>query len=250
MPIGDPQDLRVRALTEELIHRLRGFIAGRETPATLQQWAQATWGKGQEGPVAANRLATEALHDLWNADSRFPPGDLTSPPIFRPVDAAATLRRLTRGSLDGPVCEVAALKAPLHQFAARLDLETERHVLDGLGWFEFLQFASPGTGRAFDLQRPLERRDTDNLPTLVRASATGDAQEILQDLFETLVIDHDDVAALADDFAALELPKRTLWRQDDNGNRAQVASFTGVRKAEAALTHYAALMHKQLYWLE
>ncbi|MFZ6184673.1 hypothetical protein [Nannocystis pusilla] len=250
MAVGDSQDLRVRALTEELIRRLRDFIAGRETPATLQQWAQKVWGPTQEGPATANRLATEALHDLWSADSRFPAGDLGSPPIFRPVDAAETLRQLQRGTLVGPVCEVAGLKAPLRHFATRLDLETERHVLDGLGWFEFLRFASPGTGRAFDLQRPLERRDSDNLPTLVRASIADDPQETLRDLFETLVIDHDDVAALADNFADLKPLRRTLWRQDDNGNRAVVAPFTGVRKAEAALQQYSALMHKQLYWLE
>ncbi|MFY0531613.1 hypothetical protein [Nannocystis pusilla] len=84
MAVGDSQDLRVRALTEELIRRLRDFIAGRETPATLQQWAQKVWGPTQEGPATANRLATEALHDLWNADSRFPAGDLGSPPSFAP----------------------------------------------------------------------------------------------------------------------------------------------------------------------
>ncbi|WAS99226.1 hypothetical protein [Nannocystis punicea] len=250
MPVGDPDDLRIRALTEELIRRLRGFLDGRETHAALQQWAQSAWGGTEEGPVAANRLATEALHDLWNADSRVPPRDLDSPHIFRPVDAAESLRRLRRGTLVGTFREVAGLKDPLREFAARLDLETERHVLDGLGWFEFLQFASPGTGRVFLLQRPLEGPAAVHFPTLVRAPAADEPQETVRDLFETLVIDDNDVAAFADEFDGLAMHRRALWRQDDNGNRAVVATFTGVRKAEAALQRYAASMHKQLYWLE
>ncbi|MDC0723215.1 hypothetical protein [Nannocystis bainbridge] len=250
MPVGDPDDLRIRTLTASLVQRLRGFIDGSETHAGLQAWAQAAWGSTFEGPAVANRLATNALHDLCNADSRVPPRDLASPHIFRPLDAAESLRQLQRGTITGPFREVAGLKDPLRKFAARLDLETERHVLDGLGWFEFLQFASPGTGRVFILQRPLDHPDFDNFPTLVRASATDDAFETLRDLFETLGIDLTDVAALADEFAALDLPTRTLWRQDDNGNRAVVATFTGARKADAALQHYTALMHKQMYWLE
>jgi len=71
-------------------------------------------------------------------------------------------------------------------------------------------------------------------------------------LFETLAIDLGDLDGFAADFVIDHdaLPCLTLWRQDDNGVRAEVADFTGRRKAEAALRRFESHHHKQLYWLE
>jgi hypothetical protein len=42
----------------------------------------------------------------------------------------------------------------------------------------------------------------------------------------------------------------TLWRQDDNGNVAEVATFTSLADAEAAKEEYERRGHKQLYWVK
>ena len=41
-----------------------------------------------------------------------------------------------------------------------------------------------------------------------------------------------------------------LWRMDDNGNRALVASFADLPEAERVLREYEARGHKQTDWIE
>jgi hypothetical protein len=60
---------------------------------------------------------------------------------------------------------------------------------------------------------------------------------VLLDLFETLGIDLDDVD-LYDAFAGHALRELRLWRQTADGARTVVATFTGLRKAQAALRRY------------
>jgi hypothetical protein len=250
---GDLHDLAVRDLTEELVRRLQAFIAGRETHEALQAWGRAVWGESQEGPVGANRVATATLIDVWNAGSRLRPGDEGCPHVLRAVDAGEYVRMLQRGAVKAPVREVGELKRSLPSFVAQLGRETERCVLDGLGWYEFLQVASPGTGRVFVLGRPLEREYAHTeVAADVAGEETFDPQDILRDLFETLVVDLEDVLRLDEGFeaASRSLPGQTLWRQDDNGHRVEVARFTGSRKAVAALERLESSRHKQMYWLE
>lgn len=252
MAAGDPPDLAARALTEQLIVRLQAFLDGRETHESLRTWAGAAWRDHQQGLARTNRTARLILSNVACAADRHPPGDESQPYILRAVDVVEYLRKLQRGDMTGPVREVAMLSMPLPIFAERLGLDTDRYILDQLGWFEYLQFASPGSGRVFVLSRPLEFFDQGR--SLVEFVPLGpfDPQDVLRDLFETFIVDHEDLVWLADDFDNIceSLPRQTLWRQDDNGNRFAVATFTGARKAEAALQHFAALKHKQFYWLE
>ncbi len=148
------------------------------------------------------------------------------------------------------VATVACLSwGPPIDIASRLGRETERYVLDGIGWCEYLQIASPGSGRVFVLERPLEAAARGSW---VYVDRTADALVAVRDLFEALAIDLADLEGFASDFVVdtAALPRWTLWRQDDNGIRAEIADFTGRRKAEAALRHYESLHHKQVYWLE
>lgn len=41
-----------------------------------------------------------------------------------------------------------------------------------------------------------------------------------------------------------------LWRQDDNGNRVMIRAFDDRAAAEAALSRFESLRHKQTYWLD
>ena len=76
----------------------------------------------------------------------------------------------------------------------------------------------------FVLERSLEAAARGSTVYVDRTAGTLDA---VRDLFETL----------ASDFVVETtiLPRWTLWRQDDNGIRAEVADFTGRRKAEPHL---------------
>lgn len=40
-----------------------------------------------------------------------------------------------------------------------------------------------------------------------------------------------------------------LWRQDDNGNRFRVGSFTERAAAEERLAELTRVLHKQVYWI-
>jgi len=250
VPPGDQEYFAARKLTGELVARLEAFLAGRETNPSLEAWARAVWGEAPEGPLRTNRVATSVLMNVRHAAARSFPGDASRPFLLRPADASEYLRMLRRGMLAAPARTVCGLSAPLQRFAAQLGLETERHVTDGLGWFEHLQFASPSSGRAFALSRPLDHPELhERLSTEVVVEPGGGPADVLRDLVETLGIDLADVFWFAEEFEGAALPKWALWRQDDNGHRAAIATFTGLRKGEAALRHYESLPHKQLYWL-
>ncbi|MBK7829741.1 hypothetical protein [Nannocystis sp.] len=124
-----------------------------------------------------------------------------------------------------PRATSAACVATPTDIASRLGRETERYVLDGIGWCEYLQIASPGSGRVFVLERPLEAAARGSW---VYVDRTADALDAVRDLFETLAIDLADLEGFASDFVVdtVALPRWTLWRQDDNGIRAEVADFT------------------------
>jgi hypothetical protein len=248
---GDRQYFETRRLTIEMMARLEDFIAGRETNEGLEAWATSVWGKTQEGPVHANRWSSSVLINLHNASARHHPRDATSPFILRAADAAAYLQRLRRGEFGGPGVLLGGIATSLEPFAEQFGLGTERHVVDGLGWFEQLQFASFGSGRTFALNRPLQHLEMhDSVATDIVVAPGGSPGEVLRDLVEALAIDRSDFVWLADAFKDVVLPEHTLWRQDDNGNRVEIQKFTGRRKAEAELGRFEALPHKQMYWLE
>ena len=247
MAVGEPQSWTTLARTETLISHLQAFLAGSETPESLQAWARALWTE-QASPVNGHAWATAILMNLWNATTREPRGAESRPYILRRVDVAAYLDGLQRGDRV-PTRDLGGLRATPTDIASRLGRETERYVLDGIGWCEYLQIASPGSGRVFVLERPLEAAARGSW---VYVDRTADTLDSVRDLFEILAIDLADLEGFASDFVVDTgaLPGWTLWRQDDNGIRAEVADFTGRRKAEAALRHYESLHHKQVYWLE
>jgi len=41
-----------------------------------------------------------------------------------------------------------------------------------------------------------------------------------------------------------------LWRQDDNGHKFQIESFTDRARAESAKGEFESRHHKQIYWVE
>jgi hypothetical protein len=198
-----------------------------------------------ESPLSSNRIATNVLLDLAGAGSETDSGQ----PIFRLADAEGCLRELLQGSDDDFSLWLAAPSAPFEHFVQKLKLPTERHVIEGLGWQEYVRFCSPATGRTFCIRRSLEPGLPDARPVF-DCDADDTPVSRLIDLVETLAIDASDLAWIHEDINVAALPTWALWRQDDNGNKAHVETFTGYRKARAALGRFEALGHKQMYWLE
>ena len=220
----------------ELIRRLRAFVDGHETHDSLQSWARSLWGDTEDGPMEMNSVGTSILENAWNAAVKLPSRGEADSYILRTADAIEYIRLLQRGIVKAPLTEVAGLLIPLRHIGERLGLETERHIISGLGWFEFLQIASLGTGRTFVLSRSLGRDDSKQPMTEAAVSEKkNDAQGILEDLFETLEIDFDDVGWLAQEFRQVSLPRWILQYQEGDNSLVPIATFSGFRKAEATL---------------
>jgi hypothetical protein len=237
--------------TGELLQRLQGFVRGTETHASLVRWASSGWRieHAQGGPLGLNRTATRLLANLANGGAL---GRLDQAPILRVDDAAHYIELLRRGESHKLTRLIGCSRILLQDLQQRLHLPTERQVVPGIGWCEYLRFASPATGRTFVLEESLQRPsgDGDNAYGNFSSDDQSDARDCLIDLFETLAIDLDDLAWRAPEFEKLTLPTWTLWRQDDSGIKTAMTIFNSCRKAQAALAHFEALPHKQTYWLE
>jgi hypothetical protein len=236
--------------TLELIARLEGFVRGEVTGKTLQAWALDQWQRVPHGqsPLMPNRIASDVMDDLTGAGNETDTGE----PIFRTVDAERCLRELKQGRPRDLGRYVAAPHAPFEHFVRQLKVPTERHIIPGIGWHEFLRFASPATGCVFCVRVSLQDWTIEPEPKVPLFCVQTDASPLtcLLDLLETLSIDRSDLSWVAEEIATSEVPTWTLWRQDDNGNEALVQSFTGYRKARAELARFEALGHKQTYWLD
>jgi len=237
--------------TSELLGKLEGFLRAEETHASLERWAQSALPAGSThgAPIGLNRAATRVLTSLCSATTLHA---IDQTPIFRAEDARDYMALLRRGEGRKLTRLVGSLTASLPRIQQQLRFPTEREVAPGVGWLEYLRFASPATGRTFLLEQRLQRFGGE--PEVVQGRLSteddGDAHECLFDLLETLAIDLTDLGWRAPEFELVKLPEWVLWRQDDNGVKTAVGTFSGCRKAQAALAGFESLHHKQTYWLE
>lgn len=249
MTVNDPQYWTTLTNTEALISRLQAFLDNRETRESLQFWAQTLMAEDSSA-TRGNAWATDVLINLWNASAREPPSDESCSYILRRIDVHAYLCRLQRGEQVAPTRDLGYLSASPADVAARLGRETERHILDGIGWCEYLQLASPGSGRVFILECSLDKKEAKG--SWVYADRAVDTLDATRDFFETLAIDLADIKDFAQGFVfdVSSLPCLTLCCQDGTGVRTEVSSFTGRRKADATLRRYEAQFRDKMYWIE
>jgi hypothetical protein len=226
---------------ERMVALLRAFVAGRASRAEVAAFTRAIWPdtSKQGGPFPGNGSAATVFDSIWNAEERS--GDSY---VLREEDFRDYLRLLTEGEPFARAPRVAQVRATAERIARALERTTSRFWVDGLGWHESVRFSSPYTGRAFDAVGPLWP-PADNAVVDVRAT-TEATPELIVDLLDTLAIDLDDLF----DPPNLDLGSWSLWRQDDNGVRAVVATFSARVKAQRALAKFEALPHRQMYWLE
>jgi hypothetical protein len=230
---------RVRALT----NHLRALLDGRMTRAEVQAWTRELWppGSGQGGPFTS-ATAASVFDSLWIfVDPR------TGREMVRDIELRAYLRWLGEGeSFLADNEPLVVLAGDIDGLAARTGTEAVRWWCDGLGWHASLRFSAPARGRPFVVHAALERPTTLD----VRKLRSDDWHDALVDLFETLAIDDADTLFIDPHVDLAQLPAWSLWRQDDNGNRFEMARFRSYAKACAHERMFTARGHKQNYWVE
>lgn len=231
---SESADLEQSERVQSVVAALRGFLKSETDRVALSRFARELWPEamGQSMPFRRHGAANTVWISILNATS----------PELRVSDVECYLRWLTRGAASFPA-RVCGVRANAARLAEQLNLQTERYIVDGLGWIESVEFSSSCTGRAFHAWSSMMHGVLDNV--FVQASESLEEPRAVLDLCNTLGID------AADCF--LESPEPTrwrIWRQDDNGHRAVVGSFTALRKARITLANLEASTHKQMYWIE
>lgn len=229
------QELAVAARVAELVTLAERLLAGEVSRAEAMAWAAAHDRPHASSLFGANRAARDLHRCLYALASS----------VVRDCDVRHLLAVAHLGEVSF-ACELGSAPVSIAKLPALAGRPSFRFDGDGLGWFEAVRFASPATGRAFlaasQLQPPFGERTVFATTALI----TADRAEVVADLLDTLALDLDDVVLAV----AVELPRWQLWRLDDNGQRAIVATFSGLAKARAALAAFEARGHKQTYWLD
>jgi hypothetical protein len=150
----------------------------------------------------------------------------------------------------------ATFEAIASQIEARFGAPTERDLdSNGVGLFDYhrLPFAC-GLEIAlwrFHLSRELRPIDAAREPSIFEIHANR--PELEHALFH-LGVAGEAIERWTDrDGTPLSAPVRLSWRvmrQDDNGNRSEVARVTSRCEAESLMRQYEAHGHKQTYWVE
>jgi hypothetical protein len=240
-----------------MVELLRAFVAGQATRAEVRAWAWSVYVYGVT-TFPGHSEAEVVLGCLLNFDDRREGTQarrdgLADPYVVRVQDAEGYLRWLTGGNVHLPRYSLIDFVGPsLEVLASRLHVPTVRHLVHGIGWDQLLEFSSPLTGRAFVANGGGSR--VDGLPCDREGSImvyTTKLDPRPADLLDTLAIDLDDLTHFSGTPGPTEeLGRWQLWRQDDNGQKVCIQTFSGLAKARAHLRRFEALHHKQIYWLE
>jgi hypothetical protein len=236
-------------LVREICAKMRAYLAGNLGGTALGQWATDVWPHQGPSTIRGHGAATSVLESLINLDDEGRE--------VRRSDVETYLRWLTEGlPVQLPDEPLTVLRKTPDEIAQQLSLRTVRWWLNGLGWVSEVRFVAPGTGRPFCAgwlenapPEPGEAR------SCITTDHPQDAQALL-DLFDTLALDLSDVPTMRgkpgwnEAISAEGLPRWRLMRQDDNGRRFEIETFSAPRKARERLRSYEALHHKQIYWLE
>ncbi len=231
---SESADLELAEQVHGVIAAMRDFLRGAIDAPGLSRFARDMWPEArQDLPFAGQSLANTVWLSILNATD----------PELRITDVEGYIRWLTIGSPFYPI-RVCGVRMSAARLAAQLSLATHRYIVDGLGWQESVEFVSLVTGRQFHAESSIVHDVPDNI--FVHAcDVPGREPQPLLDLCNTLGID------AADCFLDHAEPARwRIWRQDDNGHRSVVSTFTALKKARLALADLEAATHKQMYWID
>jgi hypothetical protein len=238
----EQQEQQARVLA--LVDNLRGLLDGRKTRAEVLAWTRQLWPSGSDGRGPFHRWpeAATVFDSLWGLDEPWIDGVLV-----REVDLRGYLRWITEGEcFHADEDQLFTIELDIDEFAAQIGIEAIRWWYEGLGWWSTIRFCTPAHGRPFVAHSTLSRPGW--LDFYKRRSDGFD--DSIVDLFEALAIDISDVSFVHAQVDRTRLPEWALWRQDDNGNRFEMARFHCYAKASAQAQMYTARGHRQLYWVE
>lgn len=141
----------------------------------------------------------------------------------------------------GPMIYLGTLK----QTAEEVERQTSVRFIRGVDDLDVEIFANL---RMFDRPfRLASRRPLDGVDLVCFEESNVAQLEQLRLALETLALDLSDIAHLTEALDTSSLPQWTLWRQDDNGNRFDMATYTSQAKAEREALRFEARLHKQTY---
>lgn len=241
-----PQEQHTQARrTGELAELLSSFLAGQKGRADIASWTRAAWpcADQQGGPFKHHAVAATVFESIWNVEERR--GDAY---VVRHEDMAAYLDWLTLGDAFKAAPEpLVVITAPLDALTTTIRGTEVRMWLDGLGWQVTLRFASPATGRCFMANAPLEGEGACHT-SIYTARADGPLEAAV-DLIEALALDGSEVHWWLPRIQRAMMPRWSVWRQDDNGGRYEVAAFLSYSRAMRACEDFESRGHKQIYWV-
>jgi len=227
----------------EMLELLRAFRNGTASRAEILGWTRAKWQGGQGGPFPGNGPAHIVFDSIWNIEQL-----IADEHVVRASDVDSYIRWLEEGIIERFV-PFTTLKLDMSSLEARVGIRASRAWIDGLGWKESLRFGSPFTGRGFLALGALRQLEPEALAS-IDAPQGHPLTDCLEDVVETLALDRDDLEYVEDEAILSALRRWELWRQDDNGSRHLIRTFSGRSKAAALAAEFEKQGHKQLYWVQ
>ncbi|MDI3289615.1 hypothetical protein [Polyangium sp. 15x6] len=227
----------------ELVDLLCAFLDGRKDRAEITRWRRTGWrnaevdGGGLQGQGMAC-LVFDCLDDIERRR-----GDDF---LVRREDVAGYVAWLTTRGERGAIGPrpLAAVARSIDSLVTEMRGDTVRFFQPGFGWLVETCFVS-ATGRGFWAVSDLER----GAGLEIRTIRGDDPTEAAQDLAEALALDTPEVQWVDPRIDVAALPRWSLWRQDDNGQRYEMSTFLSYSRAMRECAAFEARGHKQMYWV-
>lgn len=147
---------------------------------------------------------------------------------MREVDLRAYLRWLAEGEASLVDDEaLVVLERDLEELATTTGTEAIRGWLEGIGGCVTVRSCAPACGRPFVARGLLERPKGLG----ICKQRGDDLHDAIIDLFEAPAIDDEDCSFIHPQADLARSPAWALWREDESGNRFEVARFRSYAKA-------------------
>jgi hypothetical protein len=240
MALDAEKHAREEALVAELARRISEVLDRRSERAAVLAWVRSVWPEGERIPALAWAAAEDVLCCLQ---------DIDRPDIVREQDLGHYLRLLQYGdSCNADEMPLLTLSGTLAELSIPRRGETERWIVDGLGWYEGLRLVSGATGRPFVASMPLQPIDAPYVN--ISKPKSDEVVAALWDLFELLGIDETDATYIAPHVDIRALPAWRLCRLDDNAQEFEVERSRSRSKLSRRQKAFEDTGHRQSYWIE